>query len=395
MKIMNKFGKGIIAVVLCLLLATTAWAAEQIVVSYSATFDDDVLCINELMEKTVKLTAKAGELVEMDAFTAQVKVPEGWEIKGIANDNLEFGDGNFSLENGMIMWYSDDAENVSNDLLADVTIQIPNDAEAGDYEIVFEIIDISRDWGMPWESGKTLTAKLTVADHADGDDADHECDTCGGAVEGEECVYVPGEPVWSEDNMTVTVTGTCACGETATATAEAASTVTAGNCQNEEITTYTATFAESWFAKTVTKEVKGEKDADVHVGEQKTEYINNGDDHTVKVAYAGCGHVISENTEDHTYVDGKCVCGAEKPEEPTDPDPSEPVEGEGLKGDVTLDGMVDMDDVVALMQHVLMAEVITDATALTNGEVTNDTSLDMDDVVKLMQYVLKAIDSLD
>jgi len=67
----------------------------------------------------------------------------------------------------------------------------------------------------------------------------------------------------------------------------------------------------------------------------------------------------------------------------------------GLKGDVTLNGEVDMDDVVALMQHVLMAEVITDTTSLANGEVTNDTSLDMDDVVKLMQYVLKAIDSLD
>ena len=67
----------------------------------------------------------------------------------------------------------------------------------------------------------------------------------------------------------------------------------------------------------------------------------------------------------------------------------------GLKGDTTMDGIVDMDDVVALMRHVLMAEVITDATALEMSEVTGDTTLDMDDVVKLMQYVLKAIDSLD
>ena len=67
----------------------------------------------------------------------------------------------------------------------------------------------------------------------------------------------------------------------------------------------------------------------------------------------------------------------------------------GLKGDVDLNGTVDMNDVVALMQHVLLAEIITDANALANGEVTNDSSLDMNDVVKLMQYVLKAIDSLD
>lgn len=394
MKLMKKFSKGIIAVVLCLLLATTVLAAAT--ATYTADLDDAVICVNELTEaKTVMLTAKVGEKVDMDAFTARVKAPEGWEIKAIANTALNFTADNFNLANGMMLWYSNNAENVSNDLLAEVTVEIPADTEVGEYVIEFELIDISRGWGMPWENGKTLTAKLTVVAHADGDDNDHLCDTCGGAVEGEECVYVPGEPVWSEDNMTVTVTGTCACGETATATAEAASAVTAGNCQTEEITTYTATFAESWFAKTVTKEVKGEKDADVHVGEQKTEYINNGDDHTVKVSYAGCGHVISENTEDHTYVDGKCVCGAEKPEEPTDPEPSEPVEGEGLKGDVNLDGVVDMDDVVALMQHVLMQELITDATALANGEVTNDTSLDMDDVVKLMQYVLKMVDSLD
>lgn len=390
MKLMKKFGKGIIAVVMCMLLATTAWATEQIVVNYSATLDDDVLCVNELA-KTVTLTAQVGEEVAMDAFTAQVNVPEGWEIKDIANATLNFTEDNFNLENGMILWYSDNAENVSNDLLATVTIEVPANTPAGEYEIQFEIIDISRDWGMPWEDGEILTAKLTVGEHADGNDADHLCDTCQGAVEGEDCVYVPGEPAWSEDNSTCSVVGTCACGETVTATAQSTSNVTAGNCQTEEITTYTATFAESWITnKTETKEVKGEKNPDVHVGEQKTEYTNNGDDHTVKVSYAGCGHVVSENNEEHTYVDGKCVCGAEDNETPEDP-----IVPTGLKGDVTLDGVVDMDDVVALMQHVLMAEVITDSTALANGEVTNDTSLDMDDVVKLMQYVLKAIDSLD
>ena len=72
-----------------------------------------------------------------------------------------------------------------------------------------------------------------------------------------------------------------------------------------------------------------------------------------------------------------------------------PPPAEGLKGDVDLDEDVDMDDVVALMCHVLKAITIDDATALANGEVTNDDTLDMDDVVKIMCYVLKAIPSLD
>ena len=54
-----------------------------------------------------------------------------------------------------------------------------------------------------------------------------------------------------------------------------------------------------------------------------------------------------------------------------------------------------MDDVVALLNHVVKAEIITDVTSLANGEVTGDNDLNMDDVVKLLNYVVKAIDSLD
>lgn len=65
-----------------------------------------------------------------------------------------------------------------------------------------------------------------------------------------------------------------------------------------------------------------------------------------------------------------------------------------VKGDVTQDTVVDMDDVVKLLRHVLKAENITDEVALKAAEVTNNEVLDMDDVVKLLRYVLKA-DTLD
>ena len=65
------------------------------------------------------------------------------------------------------------------------------------------------------------------------------------------------------------------------------------------------------------------------------------------------------------------------------------------KGDVNLDNEVNMDDVVALLNHVVKADIITDSASLAAGEVTNDTELNMDDVVKLLNYVVKAIDSLD
>lgn len=67
---------------------------------------------------------------------------------------------------------------------------------------------------------------------------------------------------------------------------------------------------------------------------------------------------------------------------------------DGMPGDVDLNEKVDMDDVVALLRHVLKAEIITNSTALKNGEVVDATALNMDDVVKLLRYVLKADDSL-
>lgn len=68
---------------------------------------------------------------------------------------------------------------------------------------------------------------------------------------------------------------------------------------------------------------------------------------------------------------------------------------DGMPGDVDLSEKVDMDDVVALMRHVLKAEIITNSTALKNGAVINTpATLNMDDVVKLMRYVLKADPSL-
>ncbi len=384
MKIMKKLSKGILAVVMCLLLVTTVWAAGEVLVTYSATLNDAEICVNELagQAQTVILTAKVDEKVDMDAFTAQVKAPEGWTIKGVANNTLNFGESNYNLENGMILWYAIDAENVSNDLLADVTVEVPAGTAMGAYEIEFEIIDISRDWGMPWENGKILTATLTVVDHADGDDADHLCDCCGGAVEGEDCVYVPGDYVWAEDYSACTVVGTCACGETATATAKSTSKVTTtGTCQTEEVVTYTADFAETW-AVDQTKAVTGQKNADNHAGEQTTTYTNNGENHTVTVTCA-CGAQISQSTEEHTYVDGKCVCGAEEPTEPSEPD----VPVTGLKGDVDLDGDVDAYDLTLLAQHVGGIAELTDPTALVNADVTVDGIIDAYDMTLMAQYV--------
>ena len=67
----------------------------------------------------------------------------------------------------------------------------------------------------------------------------------------------------------------------------------------------------------------------------------------------------------------------------------------GMKGDVNLDGKVDMTDAIKLLRHTLGIEVITDNTALVNGEVTGNTSLDMQDCIKILRYYLGIIDSFN
>lgn len=345
MKLLKKFGKGIIAVVLCLLLATTVLAVAT--ATYTAVLDDAVICANELTEaKTVTLTVKVDQEVEMDAFTAQVKAPEDWEITGIANGNLNSSEFNFYLDNGMILWYSGNAEPVTNDLLATVTIQVPANTPAGEYEIVFELIDISREYGMPWEDGEVLTAKLTVADHADGDDANHDCDVCGGVVEGETC-----------HGGTATCTDKAVCAECG--------------------------------------QPYGDVDKNNHTGE--VVYTNNGDTHSAVYNCCGAAYVTDEA---HDFTNGDCVCGAKDDEtsedpidpDPTDPDPSEPVTG--LKGDVDLDGKVTSSDVTRLLEHVAGIKALTEAEAIANGEVTGDGELTSADVTKILEYVAGIINSL-
>ena len=67
----------------------------------------------------------------------------------------------------------------------------------------------------------------------------------------------------------------------------------------------------------------------------------------------------------------------------------------GMKGDVNLDGTVDMTDAIKLLRHTLGIEVITDNTALVNGEVTGNTSLDMQDCIKILRYYLGIINTFD
>ena len=74
----------------------------------------------------------------------------------------------------------------------------------------------------------------------------------------------------------------------------------------------------------------------------------------------------------HDFTNGNCICGAKKP---------------GLKGDVNLDGEVDMLDFSALARHVGEVEYIADSQALSNADINRDGSVDMSDFSALARHV--------
>ena len=327
MKNFKKCGVLVLAFLMCTLLVTSVWATNSIDVTYEA--NDVSVCVSD-QAQTVTVTVKANKAVAMDSLDAEVSVQDGITLKSIKNDALGFDETNASVKNGTIKWISPVAENVTTNLLAEIEVTVPANTPAGSYEVNFNIITISSDWGMDvWEDGAVVSATITVKDHKWGSynftdnkngthTANRVCENDANHVE----VYSPVAHSYNK--------GECLCGNQCT-----------------------------------------------HVGTTLT-YTKNDETHT---ATCTCGVKFAPAA--HEYEDGFCVCGKEEPA------PA------GLKGDIDLDGDIDMDDVVVLMRHVLSDVIITDSVALENGEVTNDTALNMDDVVKLMRYVLSDIDSLD
>ena len=164
-------------------------------------------------------------------------------------------------------------------------------------------------------SGQTTTVDATCTEPGS---ITVVCGHCG-TVMSEEIIPATGhintttetvEPTCTEPGS---VTVTCACGEVvSTETIEATGHV------NTTTTTVEATCTENGTV-TVTCDACGEvlsTEVIESTGHDYT-YTNNGENHTV-VCSNGCGYSA---TEDHTYVNGSCVCGAEEvivPAEPTE-----------------------------------------------------------------------------
>lgn len=82
-----------------------------------------------------------------------------------------------------------------------------------------------------------------------------------------------------------------------------------------------------------------------------------------------CGKQVG----DHNFVGGDCNCG------------------EGLRGDLNLDGIVDLDDLTLLARHVAGIEEATDAATIRNADVNKDGVIDAEDLTLHARYITKVI----
>lgn len=377
---MNKIKKLSIAflvIAMAALLSVTAFAATSFDgthfdgVTYGITSDANTHCVSEeAIIATVTVTAqKSIGIFSLDAY---VELPTDWKVVDFTNESINVGFEDFDANTGRILW--NNKTNVETQLIAQFKVQIPAGAPAGEYRVGLKNVQLSNiegsgdNWTVSVDKEESIITTITLKEHS------YALDTTKGN----------GGYEWI-GTTSCTAYGKCICGATTSATVNAGSKEkTPATCLAKGTTTYTANFSATSWATTQSIDVDD-------IAQKEHSYTGNGlkdlgDGTHLHMCINGC-NLYGGDPEPHAWTEAsgtECDCGAVKPAEPV-----------GLKGDVDRNGVVDQNDVIALLRHVLKAEIITDEVTLDLSEVTGDTSLDQNDVIKILRYVLKAIDSLD
>ena len=153
----------LIVIVMCLQAFPMVSADNVEGITYSATINTPEINVSE-EEQTVVLTVKADQEITLDGFGAMITTPDGFAVTSIVNTTLGFTAGNYSKELDEIGYYTNDAENTTTTVLAEITYTIPANTPAGEYTLGLYELEISKDYGEMWESEGVVSATLTITD---------------------------------------------------------------------------------------------------------------------------------------------------------------------------------------------------------------------------------------
>ena len=161
MKEMKRIISAVMAVVLCLNLCfSTAWA-ENLNTAVKTTLDVSTLEVKDV-DQTVELTIEMEKDIVIDGFGGQLYWPQEIKLTSISNEELGLTGGDYNLANGKFGWSSPDAENQNFKYIITAVFTVPANTTAGTYEIGVKDLEITCDYGTPYDDAKALAASSTL-----------------------------------------------------------------------------------------------------------------------------------------------------------------------------------------------------------------------------------------
>ena len=161
MKEMKRIISAVMAVVLCLNLCfSTAWA-ENLNTAVKTTLDVSTLEVKDV-DQTVALTIEMEKDIVIDGFGGQLYWPQEIKLTSISNEELGLTGGDYNLANGKFGWSSPDAENQNFKYIITAVFTVPANTTAGTYEIGVKDLEITCDYGTPYDDAKALAASSTL-----------------------------------------------------------------------------------------------------------------------------------------------------------------------------------------------------------------------------------------
>ena len=151
----------VLSAILCLNLFVLTASAKNLGTGVSATLSIDQMSVSS-SDQTVTLTVAMQNSITADGFSGTLYWPEELTLTSISSELPGFGGSDYNLNNGKVYWSEENVENITVSGLLTAVFTIPANTAAGTYEIGIKDVEITSDYGIPYDDAKALTASATL-----------------------------------------------------------------------------------------------------------------------------------------------------------------------------------------------------------------------------------------
>ena len=151
----------VLSAILCLNLFVLTASAKNLGTGVSATLSIDQMSVSS-SDQTVTLTVAMQNSITADGFSGTLYCPEELTLTSISSELPGFGGSDYNLNNGKVYWSEENVENITVSGLLTAVFTIPANTAAGTYEIGIKDVEITSDYGIPYDDAKALTASATL-----------------------------------------------------------------------------------------------------------------------------------------------------------------------------------------------------------------------------------------